>query len=91
MTAAAPAVNAKELVEERASIELAELAVVPITCLRDNPVSFFPDRLGFALGVFKKGELEGVTLRFHGVVLLLILELDGVSAIAIVTANSHPR
>jgi hypothetical protein len=91
MTAAAPAVNAKELVEERASIEFAELAVVPITCLRDKPVSFLPDLLDFAFGVFKKGELEGVTLRFHGVVLVLILELDGVSAIAIVTANSHPK
>ena len=90
MTAAAPAVNAKELVEERASIEFAELAVVPITCLRDRPVSFLPGLLGFAFGVLRKGELEGVPLRFHGVVLVLILEFDGVSAIAIVMANSHP-
>jgi hypothetical protein len=79
-------VNAKELVEERASIEFAELAVVPITCLRDNPVSFFPVLLDFAFGVFRKGELDGVTLRFQ----VLILEFEGVSAIAIVMANSHP-
>lgn len=74
--------NAKELVEERASIEFAELAVVPITCLRDSPVSFRPDLLDFVFGVFRKGEFEGVTLRFQVLVLAF-----GVSAMA----NSHPR
>lgn len=86
MTAAAPAVKARDLVEERASIEFAELAVVPITCRSDNPVSFRPYLLAFAFGDFRKGEFEGVvTLRFQGAV--EVLEF-GVSAIA---KSSPPR
>lgn len=77
--------KAKDLAEERASIEFAELAVVPITCRSDKPVSFLPDLLGFAFGDFRKGEFEGVvTFRFQGAV--EVLEF-GVSAIA---SYSHP-
>lgn len=86
MTAAAPAVKAKDLVEERASIEFAELAVVPITCCSDKPVSFRPDLLAFVFGDFRNGEFEGVvTLRFQGAVEGLEF---GVSAIA---PNSHTK
>jgi hypothetical protein len=85
MTAAAPAVNAKEFVDERASMEFAELAVVPMTCLRDRPVSFLPTLLDLAVGVLMKGEFEGVALRLQGVP--LSRGFEGVSAIGI---NSHP-
>lgn len=78
--------KAKDLVEDRASIEFAELAVVPMTCCRDKPVSFLPDLLDFAFGDFRKGEFEGVvTLRAQGVE--EVLEF-GVSAMA---TNSRPR
>ena len=88
MTAAAPAVNASDFVEGSVSMELAELAVVPITCLKDNPASFLADLLVDLIGeIFVKGELDGVSLVPQGVA--LILGLEGVSDMS--AAMSHPR
>ena len=75
-TAAAPAVKASELFAGRVSIELAALAVVPMTCRSDNPASFLLDFDPCGLdGVDRlKGKLDGVSL-VQGA---LILELAGV-------------
>ena len=87
-TAAAPAVNASELLAGSVSIELAALAVVPITCRSDNPASFL---LAFAPCGFDgverlKGEFEGVSL-VQGAV--LILELAGVLIAILLRAQNN--
>jgi hypothetical protein len=72
-TAAAPAVNASELVAGSVSIEFAALAVVPMTCRSDSPASFlFPFAPWGFEGVpdaLLKGELEGVVRRVQGVLI----------------------
>lgn len=65
-TAAAPAVKANCLLAGKVSIEVAALAVVPITCRNDSPASFLFDLPPIGLeGVLAKGELDGVDL-VHG-------------------------
>lgn len=79
MTAAAPAVYAKQRPVGRLSKALAELVVVPMTCRKDRLASTRLGLTGDRSGVFlKKGEGEGLSLMPGPSAGLIILELVGV-------------
>jgi hypothetical protein len=83
MTAAAPAVNAKHLPEERLSKALAELVVLPMTCLSASVASARLVLTGERSGVvLRYGELDGVSFKLPPHAGLMILGWDGVSDIA---------
>jgi hypothetical protein len=83
ITAAAPAVYAKQRVEGRLSKALAELAVVPTTWRSARLASVRFGFTGERSGAFlKKGDGEGWSLMPCPSAGLIIRELDGVSDIA---------
>lgn len=80
MTAAAPAVKAKEGSEGKLSKALAVLVVFPRTCFKAKLISGRDGLIGDLAGEgFAYGELEGVSLSPQAG--LIIRELTGVSAI----------
>lgn len=81
MTAAAPAVNAKDLPDGRLSNPLAVFVVVPMTCRSDRLSSW---RFGFTgdlrEALLMKGEFDGVSFSPHAG--LITRELDEVNDIS---------